>query len=293
MRITDAWGAWNRFFFAPAPVETIACFRIAFGLLLLVEAAYLLVNVNAYLGPDGLVRYGSYVRESGGRAMSLFLYMPPTTRSVALIMGVHVAAVTSLTIGLLTPLSALVTFVTLRSIINRNPPITNGGDNVARIMCFLLIFSPAGHAWSVDHLLFAGHLGHGGMSAPWAQRLMQIQLSLIYVRAGYWKLRGVTYRRGTALYYVGANETDGRFPLPRVLLHRQVLRAATWGALALELALGPGLWIEELRGTFVALGVLLHLAIEYLVDVHLFGWFMIASLLLFVDPSHLPFLGRG
>lgn len=277
---------WTQFFFDPVPVYPVALFRMAFAAVLLVDALFILPHLADFLGPRGMAGFDRYRQRSAGKALSLFLLLPPTMGWVRGVVGLHVAAVLMMGIGFLTPASTAVAFVTLRSIVNRNPGICNGGDSVARIMCFFLIFAPAGAVWSMDALLFRPADASPGVAlhAPWALRLMQIQVSVIYLRTVYWKLHGATYRDGTAIYYALANDAYRRLAAPAFMLRAPLVHAATWGTLALESVLGAGLWIREMRGPLVVTGIAFHLGIELFLNVHLFGWYMIASLLLFLDP---------
>lgn len=286
MSLHQLAAAWNGFFFQPIPVYSIALFRIVFACIMLIDAFFVLAHAREYLGPDGLIEYDRYRQRNVGRALSLFFYLPPTMRSVHWVLGLHIVSIIFLLIGLFTPLSALIAFVTLRSIVNRNPEVCNGGDNVARIMCFFLIFAPTGKAYSLDALLFhpAAHIL---AQAPWALRLMQIQVSVIYINAAYWKLRGVTYRNGTAIYYSTISEFYRRFSVPRLFLRKPIVHTLTWGTLALEFSLGSAIWVQEFRAPLVALGIAFHLVIELVLNVHLFGWYMIACLMLFIDPNQI------
>jgi len=279
--------SWNSFFFAPVPVYTVALVRICLGLVLLVEAFVLLANVKDYLGPDGLTNYERYYNRTRRKSLSLFLYLPPGINSVYAIMCLHIVALLFLIAGLFTPVFVVVAYITLVSIVNRNPTICNGGDNVSRIMCFLLIFTSSGHVLSLDEYFFyRNHLPAQEyiMQAPWALRLMQIQVSVVYLYTAYWKLKGATYRDGTAMYYVMGNFGYSRFQLPGVLLQKPYVYVLTWSVLVIEVALPLGLWITDFRYYAIATGFALHIAIEYLVNVHLFSYYMMASLLLFADP---------
>lgn len=277
-------GAWNSFFFDPVPVHSVALFRILFACVLLLDALFVLAHAREYLGPEGLIDYSRYYNRNRGRAFSMFLYLPPTMRSVYWILGIHIASIIMLGLGFLTPLSNALTFLTFRSIVNRNPEICNGGDNVARIMCFLLIFTPAGAAYSLDSILFHSIQERDAMAAPWALRLMQIQISVIYLRATYWKLRGITYRDGTAVYYATISEYYRRWTMPAVFLKQPFVQMLTWGTLALEGSLGSAIWIREFRMPLIVLGIGFHAALDLVLNLHLFGWYMIVCLLLFLDP---------
>jgi hypothetical protein len=68
-------------------------------------------------------------------------------------------------------------------------------------------------------------------------------------------------------------------------LHPRLLRLATWGTLCEETALGLGLWIHELRFPLLVTGVVLHLIFDLILNLQLFSWIMIISLLLFLSPA--------
>src|SRR5262249_56809711 len=138
-------------------------------------------------------------RRSGRGRFTLYALLPQTDASVYAVLGVQLVAAVCLAAGLWTRSSAAVTFLTLVSYSNRNPAMTYGGDAVARLLAFLLIFSQAGKAVSVDALL-AGAAGPQpageGLYSPWCLRLMQGQGAIVYLRTTYWKLRGKTWRGG-------------------------------------------------------------------------------------------------
>lgn len=279
--------SWNSFFFDPVPVHTVALVRIALSFVLLIESFYLLANARDYLGPDGLINYKRYYKRTYNKSLSLFLYLPPTMASVYGILGLHIIALSFVMLGLFTQVSLVIAYITLASVVNRNPTICNGGDNVSRIMLFLLIFSSCGNTLSLDEYFFhskqipdRSYL----LQSPWAMRLMQIQLSIIYLYTAYWKMKGATYINGTAMYYVMGNFGYRRFQLPRKMLLAPFGYILTWSVLVIEVVLPLGLWVVDLRYYALLLGFLLHLAIEYLVNVHLFSFYMMACLFLFIDP---------
>jgi uncharacterized membrane protein YphA (DoxX/SURF4 family) len=281
---------WNHFFFSPEPVYTAAFFRIIFGFILLFDAFYVLSNAREYLGPQGLLNYRRFYERYHKRAFSLFLYLPPTMRSVYLVLGLHIVFVVLLIVGLFTQVVAVLTFFTLCSIVKRNASLCNGGDNLARILCFFLIFTSSGGVWSLDQHFFFNSPTSGGQHlyhSPWALRLMQLQVSVVYIRTVYWKLKGDTYRNGTALYYIMGNYAYRRFLIPALFIKKPLVQIFTWGALLTEFSLGAGLWINEIRYPLIVTGYLFHLVIEYMLNVHLFGWYMMAALLVFIDPFDL------
>ena len=159
-------------------------------------------------------------------------------------------------------------------------------------MAFLLIFSSAGAELSVDRLASSGQLFVGEYASPWALRLMQLQVSIIYLRAGLAKLGGSAWLDGSAAYYPTQVQEYRRFPLPRVLAGAFCIRLATWGTILVELALGTVIWVKEFRVAILLSGFAFHLALEYCLNLQLFGWTMMCCLLLFVSPMELMSLLR-
>ncbi|WP_299654779.1 HTTM domain-containing protein [uncultured Tateyamaria sp.] len=281
--------AWNGFFFEPISVLPMAVFRIVFGCVLLIDGIYMALHAREYLGPRGLTEYTRYFKRTRGRALSLFLFLPNSMWSVRLILVVHLIAVLMVIAGCLTPWSFIVAFVTTRSIVSRQDHMTNGGDAIAKIMCFLMIFTPAGQALSVDAWMYGGDTE----AAPWAQRLMQIQLCIIYFNTFYWKLKGATWRNGTAVYYAVSNRMYRKFRFPPFFLRTPYVQILTFGVLLLELVLGPGLWFDDLRPWLMAAAILMHLSFGFFLNVHLFGFYMIASLMTFLEPEWVAALLGG
>src|SRR5262249_16747870 len=96
---------------------------------------------------------------------------------------------------------------------------------------------------------------------------------------------GATWLTGSAVYYAVEVPKFQRRRLPRFARTLFWSRLATWWTMATEFALGPLIWIRELRLPVLAAGVTLHLGMEVFMNLHLFGPRMIVSLTLFLDPG--------
>lgn len=224
----------------------------------------------------------------GRRRLNLLRLLPESNASVYLIFVIHILASLLLTVGLATRVSAGIAFLTLTTIHHRNDAVFHSGDTLMRLMTFLLIFSRAGQAYSLDCYLASGGqsiAGTGELSSPWCQRLMQLQLAIVYVRAVYWKLRGKAWLDGTAAYYPLHVRSYTRCPLPKILQNRICLCIATWGTIVIEAALGLLIWFKEFRYPVLIGGVVLHLGLDCLLNIQLFGWIMMSCLILFVPST--------
>jgi hypothetical protein len=272
---------WNKFFFAPQSTIPIALFRILYGALVI--ATLLLLH------PDWLAWYGVHAWETlptvqqlePGWRLNLFAILPQDDRWIEALFWVFLASAVLLTLGLLTRLNAVVVFLCLVSVQQRNLYILHGGDTFLRVAGFFLIFAPAGAALSLDRRLRP----QAASQPPWAQRMIQFELSMLYIAAFCSKIQGAPWLDGTALYYVYHLDEIQRFPLPPWLLTPTLLKLGTWAALATEFTLGIFIWFRRVRYYVLALGVLFHVAIEYSLNIPLFEWDVLSGYILFIDGA--------
>lgn len=283
--IREIADAWNRFFFAHESASTVALFRMLLGGLVFANGVLFARDARLWLGPGGALSHEQYCKVYGHSRFTLLRYLPPVDASVAGLLAVHLAAAVCLTLGFMTRTSSAVVWITLTSLNHRNPLVCYGGDDVMRIMCFLLIFSRAGEVMSVDRWL-ADRSGIAlAPGTAWCTRLMQLQVSTIYLQAFFSKFSGRSWLTGSAVYYAVEVPKYRRSHLPAFARTLFWSRLATWSTMALEFALGPLIWIRELRVPAIVGGVALHLGMEVFMNLHLFGPTMIACFALFLDPQ--------
>ena len=280
--------AWNEFFFAPQPPQPVAVFRILYGLLVLADLILLRPDWQAWFGPRGFVTLGTMQTIEPGPRLNVFAILPQTAFWTDAVFWVMLIAAAMLTVGFLTRANSIVVWVLLASVHQRNLLITNSGDTVMRVTGFFLMFAPAGAAYSLDRRLRRRRGMEGAEIAPrspWAQRMIQIELSLVYLMTFWTKSMGPSWVDGTALHYVHHLDQFRRFPVPAFFLDPLMVTIETWGTLAVEFALGVLIWFKELRYKVLLAGVLLHLSLEYAMNVPLFQWIMVSTLVTFVYPD--------
>ena len=156
-----------------------------------------------------------------------------------------------------------------------------------RNLTFYFLFAPAGEALSVDRWRRArDRFWEFPLRAPWALRLMQIQLSVVYFATLWGKLQGDLWRDGSAVSYALRVGDIHRFPTPGFVTDSVVLtELLTFGTLLLELSLAIFIWNRVLRPWVLALGVLLHLSIGFSIMVGFFTMLMLTTYLAFVPPE--------
>jgi hypothetical protein len=173
--------------------------------------------------------------------------------------------------------------------------VLNAGDGFLRVAGFFLIFAPAGAALSLDRWLRMRRGVEGTevpLKAPWAQRLIQFQMALLYLTASWWKSLGPAWVDGTAVYYVFHLDQLRRFPVPALFQSPAFVKIESWFTLAIEFSLGTLVWFKELRYPVLVTGAVFHLLIDYALNIPLFEWTMISAYVLFIEPSDLKRIGR-
>jgi hypothetical protein len=146
---------------------------------------------------------------------------------------------------------------------------------------------PSGDGLSVDRWLRArDRFWEFGTRAVWPLRLVQIQVSVLYLAAVWAKVRGTTWNDGTALTYAFRMADLERFPVPGFITDSVlIVNVLTYGTLALELSIGILVWNRILRPWVLLLGVSLHLGIDYAVRVGFFSWAVLVAYVAFVPPD--------
>jgi Vitamin K-dependent gamma-carboxylase len=273
---------WERFFFKPEPTSTLAVIRIVFGLLIFAWTLSLAGDLAAFFGDSGVLPKQPEVGGVWG-----VLGIASSDAVVQLLFAVLLVASLALALGYHTRLAAVLVFIGVMSFERRNPYVFNTGDWLVRVMAFYLALAPSGAALSLDRWRAnRSRFWEFPLRAPWALRLMQIQLSVIYIAAVWDKLQGTTWNNGTATSYVFRITDVGRFPVPGFITHSVFLsNLMTFGTLAIELSVGVLVWNRRLRPWVLLAGGLLHVGIEYSIRVGFFSLAMLTLYISFLDPG--------
>jgi hypothetical protein len=273
--VRRAWKAWDDWAFGPIDAAPMAALRIVVGLLTIGWTLSLLPDARTFLGARGLQR-GLPHYDSGAWVIDLG---PPY-----LSLSVLLAAAVALTVGWRTRVASVVVAVLLLAVQRRDPWVLNSGDLLLRELAFFVMLMPAGETWSLD----ARRRGRERLRAPWALRLVQLQISALYLFSVWAKVSGVTWNNGTAVGIALQLEDLQRFALPAALSTSVLVSALlTYSSLLVEASLAVCLWLPRLRYPAMVAGIGLHLGIEAAL---LIGWFslaVISSYVAFVPAADL------
>lgn len=286
---------WNWFFYESVDPASCAAIRIGYSALLLLMLLVQWPDVEFWFSENGVLPLAASRNVIDPDAQTLFSLLPTDTLTIQVCYAVFILQAGLLLIGFKSRFQAICLLVWLTSFHHRNGLLIDGEDTVFRIFAFLLAFSPCGCRWSVDSWLYRRRSGCEvplAEGSAWALRLMQIQMTIIYVSTAWEKLNGNAWLDGTALYYASRlDDVFGRGPVPDFLFNNlTALKWMTWSVLAVEVLLPIGLWIRETRRAAIVVGIVLHLSIEWMMNLFLFEWIMIVGLMSFVTRADVCWL---
>jgi len=280
--------AWNRFFFGPISARPLGAFRIVFGLILLGSLARLTFEFDYCYTGAGLLQ-GTEAREAAGplRFSPLQYVNDPTIAHVFL--AATAAAAVGFTLGWRTRLMSILLYLGMLSLYHRNVTANGGPDALPFLVTFYMMLCPCGAAYSLDARRAAKQRGTPAepLIIPWAVRLLQMQLCLIYFQSCVIKCQGPTWLNGTAVHYLLFNREFGQFNLDWLAGYPLLVNLMTHGTLLIEFALAFWLWFRPTRRWAILAGVALHLGIRPVLLVPAFGEVMTAIYLTFLAPDEL------
>lgn len=276
--------------FCPQSPAPVALFRICYGAIAFTCFAWVYPNLLDLYGPQGYPSLPVERQILGSATSSLFFYLPASNETTYILWGLLLLSALFVTIGFLTRTSSILLYVMLISFQQRNWLLTSANDEILSIMGFLVIFSSAGACFSLDSWLKGARSWQAQWqikAAPWAQRLLQIQWALVYFQSVLFKLFGSTWWDGTAVYYAISLEEYKRFSLPFLFQYLWQIKLTTWSTLVVETLLFTAIFIKRYRYWVMAMGILLHLGLEVMMNIPFLELLSIACFLTFVEGDDL------
>lgn len=274
--------AWERFWFTPVPTTSLAVLRIVYGLVLTSFTLTLGPDLKSFFFREGLFPEHP-VRAWNPSLLRLF----QSDTAVVVLYVVLLLSAVAITVGFRPQLASAVAWISMYSFVSRNGFVFNAGDNLLKIIALYLVFAPSGAALSLDRWRrHRSEFWDFPLRSPWALRLIQIQLSVIYLFTFVEKIRGDTWYFGTAVSYAQRLEYLQRFPLPDALANSLIFaNLATYATLAIELAMAVLVWNRKARWWVIPLGLALHVLVDLTINVGFFSVLMFILYLAFVPPE--------
>ena len=274
----------------------LSLFRIGFALVLLRDALLHLPIATVFYSDQGVVPRSALAPLLDGVypwRLSLMAGLGEPWQAT-LFFSLWAGVALCLLLGVGTRFAAAINYLFVLSIYWRNPFITSGADDILRVLSFWIIFIPLNHHLSLDNL----YRQRRGLTTPHTTlalpvRLAQLQIALIYLMAGLFKLLGDQWTEGTAMFFVLQLDSlllpSGQWlaeHAPDGLLH-----LLTYGVVLLELAFPVLVFIPFpqplLRRVALALVFAMHLGIALVMRKPLLDFWLVlgVSYLLFAAQS--------
>jgi HTTM domain len=261
-------------------MTTLGLARIAFGLLILAWTFGLLPNLLTMFGPQGALPRVPSTRYSWG----LLHVFGGSNTGVVVVWLLLLAAALALTVGWHSRLAALIVYICVLSFERRDIYVFNSGDVVLRVESLYVMLAPCGSALSLDRRRTAGSFWSAQVRAPWGLRLLQVQMSVIYITTVHDKLGGPTWNQGTAVSYALRLTQLQAIPVPHwISTNPELMNIASWGTLVLEISLGVLVWNRRIRPWLLCAGVVMHLIFVATLAVAFFSFAMYILYLSFLS----------
>ena len=274
---------WHAFFHGTTDALVYTLFRKGYAFLLLVYVSVLWPRVVFWFGESGCLPTSVANTLRVPASWSVLDWLPQKDYAPVIVLGALTLAAILLLLGLWSRLQALICFVLLVSLHNRNPMIMDSEDAVFRVFGFLLLWMPLGNRAAKDGIAWDGN----ATATVWPLRLVQMQICIIFIACGWSKLLSEDWLQGQAMYYTTRlHDLWGRFPVPAFMLESNFLMAWTgWLVIALEMQAPVMVWWKELRWPALIMAFLFHLAAEYTMNLFLFHWIMMLGWCTFITPE--------
>lgn len=300
----------REFWFGQVDTRAASVFRILFGLTLLKDAVYHLPLARAFYSDAGWLPRTTLAEVARAWRFSLLDWIGPAWQ-VQLFILAWIGVLICFTVGYRTRWVAVLNFLALLSIHERNTFVLDGADVVFRVLSFWTMFVPLGNYYALDALRArrAAYRRSGDPAAlrvsaepittfAFPLRLAQFQVALIYLASGLIKLRDAPWREGDALYLALQLKS---YTLPTGdwlwrVSPEWALQALTYYTLLAEL-LFIGLvfapvWQPRLKAIGLMLTTGLHIGIGLLMSIPNFSMVMLASYGLFLENRWIAWLER-
>lgn len=275
--------AYENFWLKKVDARIYELFRIAFGILVLVNLASLWPIRDALLTSDGLtdVKLSSYVFKYT-TSIFWYWYSPSFISGAFIVAGI---ACVCLSAGLLTRFAAVVVFLFQLSYSIRIDLARSGWDVVLVSMAFTLMIAPIGRVWNLDSYFKKKGREKLVSSPVYALRFIQIQITLIYLEALFTKMSDEDWQNGNAVAYF---TMSGFSSLQSAVFYKSawLSPSLTYLTLAVELVLPAFLWTKKFRFSGFLIGFMFH-AIAGFTQLYLFSLVMMVSYLAFLDDDDL------
>jgi hypothetical protein len=265
---------------------TMGVFRAVFCGLVFVNLCMVALDFGSWYTETGYIPTAMLERWNGGIPRLDLLESVTNPAVTAVFYALTVLAALLSCLGLWTRVATVALLIGVTSLHHRAPDILHSGDTLMRVMLLYIALAPSGAAFSLDRLIGL----RKGTAPPlppevsmWPQRMMQVQVAIVYLTTVWHKSFGNWWLNGTATWYPPQLDEFDRFPVPEFFNQQPMIAITTYGTLLVELALGTLVFAKPLRKWVLLAGVLLHAGIEWRMNIPLFAFTAVATYITFYE----------
>ena len=271
----------KRFFTAPISAAPLGLFRIFIAAFVLVQALLWFPDWLAFFGQDAWVQWEVsralnqpwHIHMEGiYNLFAPFGFSPDTVCYI--VYGTYVTSALGLLLGWYTRIWAVLVYLCHYVMMSTLPTFVYGVDIFTHISLFYLMVMPASKAFSLDVLQ-----GRSDPTPTWdstlAIRVLQIHLCLIYISAGFEKMRYAVWWEGNVLWRAMVQPDFRQHNMEFLAWYPVVSMLLSWFTMFIEAFYFVGVWIKNVRVYWLVGMILLHLGIGMFLGLWLFGIIMI------------------
>lgn len=274
--------------------RALAAFRIALGFILLFDLWIRSGSILEHYSDQGMFTRKQWIEAGQATGQWSLHVMSGQPGFTAALFALAALAAIALILGKHTRLAAIISWLLLASLQQRNEYVNNGGDALLRVLLFWSMFLPLGMAWSLDRRLIETTLSTRAREER-ARSILSVagvclilQFIVMYVFSGLFKLNDV-WHEGDALRRSLSFDMYVK-PLGESLRgHTSMLRTITqlvpWIEIILPLLCLLPIFTKVWRWLAIIVFLTLHLGIEMTLTTGLFPWVCLAGWLLFVPAG--------
>lgn len=259
---------------APPPQHTIRLFKSVIYGFLLINTLFLLPMASDIWGPRTLI-----MPQEHPDTLLYHLFFLLNTESWSefyyVFIGLQIAGTLSWFFGKWHRLSAVAVFLSTAILFTGAHLYTTGGHNLLKLFLLYFILIPDKPGTAVQNAL-----GNLFLLA------CKIQIALVYLFAGLYKIHGTHWLNGEALYYVLSIREFSHPTLQKFLLNVPfLLKVGTWIGLGYQLLFPVLVWFKVTKKPLLLVGIAFHLFVAFGMGLPDFGIFMVLSYSMFVNDK--------
>jgi HTTM domain len=266
---------------APLPVASLGFFRVAMAAFVLVQGALWYRDWLLFFGSDGWLQWeisaslnvGWTLHLSHIHAVLQRVGFTPDQTAMAFF-WVYMASAVGVLLGYRTRIWTILACLCHYVIMNTISTFVYGVDVFLQIALFYLAVMPVEKAWSLD-----ARFKRVSVEPTWVTtlsiRVLQFHMCLIYMSAGFEKMRSAAWWDGNVLWRSLVQPDFRQFDLLWLAQHPWLPASLAWFTIVVESGYFIALWVPRLRVIWLAAVIGLHLGIGLFLGLWLFGIIMI------------------